>query len=104
MTHKVPIDAISSYYKLQGVPKTIFYINYYHLLSSACLIVLLTIASSTPFSWGGFFFTDSFLNLTGTYGVVDRSIAIHQANRGELLGIAVDRRNQMLCLCCCYCL
>ena len=39
-------------------------------------------ANPFPHQEEAFFFTDIFLNLTGTNAVIDRSIAIHAANRG----------------------
>ena len=51
------------------------------------LIFFFSVGSPSPYRDDAFFFTDSFLNLTGTYSVADRSIAIHEANRGMLNGV-----------------
>ena len=39
-------------------------------------------ARPAPYNSEAFFFTDSFLNLTGFQAVVDRSVVVHVANRG----------------------
>ena len=40
-------------------------------------------ASPAPHSNEAFFFTDTYLNLTGANAVINRSVVIHVANRGE---------------------
>ena len=39
-------------------------------------------ANPLPYQYQAFYYTDIFLNLTGTNAVIERSIAIHAANRG----------------------
>ena len=40
-------------------------------------------ATPADYATDSFFFTDTFLNLTGVFAVEGRSVVIHEANRGE---------------------
>lgn len=41
------------------------------------------LATPSPYNTNSFFFTDNFLNLTGENPVINRSVAIHEADRGK---------------------
>lgn len=44
-------------------------------------------ATPANYATDSFFFTDTFLNLTGVFAVEGRSVVIHEANRGEYVSV-----------------